>query len=154
MSEGAVHRLSQAWHSVHTHCLCPQDRRHSGLPLGSVAAARAEDAHGLLVSEEGLGNNVPTGNILTSASEAMGACRRDTRMCPRVSGASEDWSHWRVHFLPFWNKTGLPQEIHTKNVDRHFTTETAAKKKVPIAGGNPVCCVLQKQGKGLFFQLT
>lgn len=35
-------------------------------------------------------------------------------MCPRVSEASEDWSHWRVHFLPFWNKTGLPQEIHTK----------------------------------------
>lgn len=37
-----------------------------------------------------------------------------------------------------------------KNVDRHFTTETAAEKKVPIAGGEPVCCVLKKQGKGLF----
>lgn len=23
VSEAAVHRLSQAWHSVHTHCLCP-----------------------------------------------------------------------------------------------------------------------------------
>lgn len=108
VSEAAVHRPSQVWHSVHTHCLCPQDRRHSGLPLGSVAAACGEDAHGLLVSEEGLGN------ILPRASGAIGACRRDSRMCPRDSGASEDWSYRRVHFLPFWNKTGLPQEIHTK----------------------------------------
>lgn len=35
-------------------------------------------------------------------------------------------------------------------MDHHFTTETAAKKKVPIADGDPVCCVLKKQGKGLF----
>lgn len=37
-----------------------------------------------------------------------------------------------------------------KNMDHHFTTETAAKKKVPIADGDPVCYVLKKQGKGLF----
>lgn len=72
-------------------------------------------------------------------------------MCSQVYGASEDSSHWRVHFLPFWNRTGLRQEIHAKTWDSHFTTETAAKKKVPVAGDDPLCCVLKKPGKGLFF---
>lgn len=35
--------------------------------------------------------------------------------------------------------------------DSHFTTETAAKKKVPVSGGDPVCHVLTQPGKRFFF---
>lgn len=74
-------------------------------------------------------------------------------MCSSLVGGSEDLSHWRVHFLPLWSRTGLPREIHAETWPRHFTTETATKKRVPVAGGDPVCPVLKQPGKGLFFQL-
>lgn len=74
-------------------------------------------------------------------------------MCPRVSGASEDLSHWRVHFLPLWSRTELPQEVRAETWARHFTTETAAKKRVPVAGSKPVCRVLNSHERDGFFQL-
>lgn len=48
----------------------------------------------------------------------------------------------------------LEQDFHRKSLttwDSCFTSETAAKKKVPVSAGDPVCHVLKQPGKGLFF---
>lgn len=149
VSEAAVRRPFQAWHNVHAHGQCPfREPEGFRIVFESCIISLRRDSQ---ASVSGGGLACLAGNILPRAAEAMGSCRRGTRMCPRVSGAS-DLSHWRVHFLPLWSRTGLPQEVHVETWAHHFTTETAAKK-VPIAGGNPVCPVLKQPGKGWFFQL-
>lgn len=121
------------------------------MSLSSVTTAQWWRLAQASVSEGGLGTACPAGNILPRASEAMGSRRRGTRPCPAVSGASEDTPHCRVRSLPFRNRTRRPQEIPCTAWDSHFTTETAAKKKVPVSGGDPVCHVLTQPGKRFFF---
>lgn len=135
VSEAAVHRPSQVRHNVHAHGLCPF-REPEGFRIVST-----ETHTGICVSRR---------ISMPSWKYATGSCRRGTRMCSKSLGASEDLSHWRVHFLPLCSRTGLPWEIHAETWARLFTTEAAAKKRVPVAGGDPVYPVLKQPRKGLF----
>lgn len=48
--------------------------------------------------------------------------------------------------------SGTRQDFHRKSIQKcGWSFHNRNSSQVPIAGGNPVCCVLQKQGKGLFF---
>lgn len=130
-------------------CAPSENLRGSELSLSSVSTAW-ERLRQASVSEGG--SACLAGNILPRASEGTAPAGEAPGYAPGASGSSENLSHWRAHFRPLWNRTGLPREIHAKTWAPHFTTETAAKKRVPVAGGI-LCAVLEQPGKGLFFQL-
>lgn len=139
MSEAAVHRPSQAWHSVHTRGLCPS-REPEEVQNYINSLGRDSHRHLHLKEDQHAQLEISCHGLLQEGHQDV----------PQSLGASEDLSHWRVHFLPLWSRPGLPREIHVEARARHFTTETAAKKRVPVAGGNPVCPVLKQPEKGLF----
>lgn len=89
------------------------------------------------------GSACPAGNMPQAPAGGAPGC------APRV------WGHQKIYHiggytLPLCSRTGLPWEIHAETWARLFTTEAAAKKRVPVAGGDPVYPVLKQPRKGLF----
>lgn len=103
----------------------------------------------LLMSEGSLGNSMPSWKDPAQSFRGTGSCRRDTRVC------LESLEHQKIHhiggcaFFPLEQdrtSTGNPG----KTWDSHFTTNSGQEESTNRRW-DPVCCVLEKLGKGLFF---
>lgn len=104
---------------------------------------------GLLMSEGSLGNSMPSWKDPAQSFRGTGSCRTDTRVC------LESLEHQKIHhiggcaFFPLEQdrtSTGNPG----KTWDSHFTTNSGQEESTNRRW-DPVCCVLEKLGKGLFF---
>lgn len=147
MSEVAVHRPCQAWHNVHTLCLCPLRGWEAFRTVFGLCGNSPGDKMLRLMSEGSLGNSMPSWKDPAQSFRGTGSCRRDTRVCLE-SGASEDSSHWRVCFLP----SGTGQDFHRKsrkNVGQSFYNQQRPRRKYQSQVGSCVLCS-RKAGKGTF----